>query len=139
MAWRNLLAVDPKNLDADAELRRFFGSKVVSNVKDPKDARSDCRLHPRRTPEEANIDLGHPQSYGTRSQSPNRTTHPQHPFLVWVCEKCLKTKSKSFSSAEDWKTPRATRGKSGSRLSIRQLGGRLKGNSRAQSDHMVSL
>ena len=30
MAWRNLLSVDPKNLDADAELRRFFGSKVVS-------------------------------------------------------------------------------------------------------------
>ena len=29
MAWRNLLSVDPKNLDADAELRRFFGSKVV--------------------------------------------------------------------------------------------------------------
>ena len=27
---RNLLAIDPKNLDADAELRRFFGSKVVS-------------------------------------------------------------------------------------------------------------
>jgi hypothetical protein len=27
---RNLLSIDPKNLDADAELRRFFGSKVVS-------------------------------------------------------------------------------------------------------------
>lgn len=24
------MSVDPKNLDADAELRRFFGSKVVS-------------------------------------------------------------------------------------------------------------
>lgn len=30
LAFRNLLSVDPKNLDADAELRRFFGSKVVS-------------------------------------------------------------------------------------------------------------
>ena len=30
MTWRTLLSVDPKNLDADAELRRFFGSKVVS-------------------------------------------------------------------------------------------------------------
>jgi len=30
MAFRSLLSVDPKNLDADAELRRFFGSKVVS-------------------------------------------------------------------------------------------------------------
>jgi hypothetical protein len=30
MAFRNLMSVDPKNLDADAELRRFFGSKVVS-------------------------------------------------------------------------------------------------------------
>jgi hypothetical protein len=30
MAFRNLLSVDPKNLDSDAELRRFFGSKVVS-------------------------------------------------------------------------------------------------------------
>lgn len=29
MTWRTLLSVDPKNLDADAELRRFFGSKVV--------------------------------------------------------------------------------------------------------------
>jgi hypothetical protein len=29
MAFRNLLSVEPKNLDADAELRRFFGSKVV--------------------------------------------------------------------------------------------------------------
>lgn len=29
MAFRALLSVDPKNLDADAELRRFFGSKVV--------------------------------------------------------------------------------------------------------------
>lgn len=28
---RNLLSIDPKNLDADAELRRFFGSKVVSD------------------------------------------------------------------------------------------------------------
>ena len=27
---RNLLSIEPKNLDADAELRRFFGSKVVS-------------------------------------------------------------------------------------------------------------
>ena len=32
MAFRNLLSVDPKNLDADAELRRFFGSKVVSSL-----------------------------------------------------------------------------------------------------------
>ncbi|KAL1410047.1 hypothetical protein Q8F55_004049 [Vanrija albida] len=32
LAFRNLLSVDPKNLDADAELRRFFGSKVVSIV-----------------------------------------------------------------------------------------------------------
>lgn len=30
LAFRNLLSVDPKNLDSDAELRRFFGSKVVS-------------------------------------------------------------------------------------------------------------
>ncbi|KAK4684026.1 transcription factor 25, partial [Tremellales sp. Uapishka_1] len=28
---RNLLSVDPKNLDADAELRRFFGSKVIAS------------------------------------------------------------------------------------------------------------
>jgi hypothetical protein len=32
MTWRNLLSVDPKNLDADAELRRFFGSKVVGRL-----------------------------------------------------------------------------------------------------------
>lgn len=32
MAFRNLLSVDPKNLDSDAELRRFFGSKVVSQT-----------------------------------------------------------------------------------------------------------
>lgn len=31
MAWRNLLSVDPKNLDPDAELRRFFGSKVIAS------------------------------------------------------------------------------------------------------------
>ncbi|WWC65095.1 uncharacterized protein I303_107709 [Kwoniella dejecticola CBS 10117] len=31
MAFRNLLSVDPKNLDADAELRRFFGSKVIAS------------------------------------------------------------------------------------------------------------
>ncbi|OCF31778.1 cytoplasmic protein [Kwoniella heveanensis BCC8398] len=31
MAFRNLLSVDPKNLDADAELRRFFGSKVITS------------------------------------------------------------------------------------------------------------
>lgn len=31
MAFRSLLSVEPKNLDADAELRRFFGSKVVSS------------------------------------------------------------------------------------------------------------
>lgn len=30
MNFRGLLSVEPKNLDADAELRRFFGSKVVS-------------------------------------------------------------------------------------------------------------
>lgn len=30
LGLRQLLSVDPKNLDADAELRRFFGSKVVS-------------------------------------------------------------------------------------------------------------
>lgn len=29
LGLRQLLSVDPKNLDADAELRRFFGSKVV--------------------------------------------------------------------------------------------------------------
>lgn len=29
LGFRQLLAVYPKNLDADAELRRFFGSKVV--------------------------------------------------------------------------------------------------------------
>jgi hypothetical protein len=29
-AFRSLLSVEPKNLDADLELRRFFGSKVVS-------------------------------------------------------------------------------------------------------------
>ena len=34
MTWRTLLSVDPKNLDADAELRRFFGSKVVSIMHD---------------------------------------------------------------------------------------------------------
>ncbi|ORY20750.1 transcriptional repressor TCF25-domain-containing protein [Naematelia encephala] len=32
MAFRNLLSVDPKNLDADAELRRFFGSKVIAST-----------------------------------------------------------------------------------------------------------
>lgn len=32
LAFRNLLSVDPKNLDADAELRRFFGSKVVRHL-----------------------------------------------------------------------------------------------------------
>ncbi|WWC92247.1 uncharacterized protein L201_007201 [Kwoniella dendrophila CBS 6074] len=31
MAFRNLLSVDPKNLDAEAELRRFFGSKVIAS------------------------------------------------------------------------------------------------------------
>ncbi|EIW69934.1 hypothetical protein TREMEDRAFT_38605 [Tremella mesenterica DSM 1558] len=31
IALRNLLSVDPKNLDADAELRRFFGSKVIAS------------------------------------------------------------------------------------------------------------
>ncbi|WRT70652.1 uncharacterized protein IL334_007650 [Kwoniella shivajii] len=31
MAFRNLLSVDTKNLDADAELRRFFGSKVIAS------------------------------------------------------------------------------------------------------------
>ncbi|CAD6590415.1 MAG: hypothetical protein TREMPRED_005726, partial [Tremellales sp. Tagirdzhanova-0007] len=31
MTFRNLLSVDPKNLDADAELRRFFGSKVIAS------------------------------------------------------------------------------------------------------------
>ncbi|WVR08578.1 hypothetical protein IAU60_005633 [Kwoniella sp. DSM 27419] len=31
MAFRSLLSVDPKNLDADAELRRFFGSKVIAS------------------------------------------------------------------------------------------------------------
>ena len=29
---RTLLAVDPKNLDADAELKRFFGAKVVASA-----------------------------------------------------------------------------------------------------------
>lgn len=29
LGFRQMLAVDPKNLDADAELKRFFGSKVV--------------------------------------------------------------------------------------------------------------
>ncbi|KAL7422905.1 hypothetical protein Q5752_002202 [Cryptotrichosporon argae] len=32
LAFRNLLSVDPKNLDADAELRRFFGSKVIASA-----------------------------------------------------------------------------------------------------------
>ncbi|WWD20668.1 hypothetical protein CI109_105144 [Kwoniella shandongensis] len=32
MPFRNLLSVDPKNLDADAELRRFFGSKVIAST-----------------------------------------------------------------------------------------------------------
>ena len=31
LAFRQLLSVDPKNLDADAELRRFFGSKVIAS------------------------------------------------------------------------------------------------------------
>jgi hypothetical protein len=30
LGFRQMLSVDPKNLDADAELKRFFGSKVVS-------------------------------------------------------------------------------------------------------------
>ncbi|WVN89752.1 uncharacterized protein L203_104982 [Cryptococcus depauperatus CBS 7841] len=30
IAFRSLLSVDPKNLDADVELRRFFGSKVIT-------------------------------------------------------------------------------------------------------------
>ncbi|KLT44840.1 DUF654-domain-containing protein [Cutaneotrichosporon oleaginosum] len=32
MAFRSLLSIDPKNLDADAELRRFFGSKVIAGA-----------------------------------------------------------------------------------------------------------
>ncbi|KAE8541405.1 hypothetical protein D1P53_002764 [Cryptococcus gattii VGV] len=35
MRFRNLLSVDPKNLDADAELRRFFGSKVIASSAQP--------------------------------------------------------------------------------------------------------
>ncbi|TYJ53218.1 hypothetical protein B9479_006141 [Cryptococcus floricola] len=35
LAFRNLLSVDPKNLDADAELRRFFGSKVIASSAQP--------------------------------------------------------------------------------------------------------
>ncbi|WVQ85913.1 hypothetical protein IAT38_008081 [Cryptococcus sp. DSM 104549] len=35
MVFRNLLSVDPKNLDADAELRRFFGSKVIATTSTP--------------------------------------------------------------------------------------------------------
>ncbi|XAO22280.1 hypothetical protein I312_101049 [Cryptococcus bacillisporus CA1280] len=35
MKFRNLLSVDPKNLDADAELRRFFGSKVIASSAQP--------------------------------------------------------------------------------------------------------
>jgi hypothetical protein len=61
---RQLLSVDPKNLDADAELRRFFGSKVVrvafGIVIPPPDASTDrgrqtldpaccARLHPVET------------------------------------------------------------------------------------------
>ncbi|BEI81465.1 hypothetical protein CcaverHIS002_0206250 [Cutaneotrichosporon cavernicola] len=30
MAFRSLLSIEPKNLDADAELRRFFGSKIIA-------------------------------------------------------------------------------------------------------------
>ncbi|GMK54602.1 hypothetical protein CspeluHIS016_0111880 [Cutaneotrichosporon spelunceum] len=35
MAFRSLLSVEPKNLDADAELRRFFGSKVIAAATTP--------------------------------------------------------------------------------------------------------
>ncbi|OWZ80850.1 cytoplasmic protein [Cryptococcus neoformans Bt85] len=39
MSFRNLLSVDPKNLDADAELRRFFGSKVIASTAQPSKRR----------------------------------------------------------------------------------------------------
>lgn len=32
LRFRSLLSVDPKQLDADAELRRFFGSKVIASA-----------------------------------------------------------------------------------------------------------
>lgn len=57
LGFRQMLSVDPKNLDADAELKRFFGSKVV-------------RLYPSpvRTP-----------TLMSNNTSPNGRYRPYHP------------------------------------------------------------
>jgi hypothetical protein len=76
--FRNLLAVEPKNLDADAELRRFFGSKVVCPPS-PKSLSLNYKLNFRyrpRKPQQKVVEVVHLQNYAIRSLNPDRLIHP---------------------------------------------------------------
>lgn len=45
MLNRNLLAIDTRNLDPDAELRKFFGSKVIATAAPGSSKRSLIKTH----------------------------------------------------------------------------------------------
>lgn len=77
LAFRTLLSVEPKNLDADAELRRFFGSKVVSHL-DIVPQLTHRLLRPHQQAETAG--MRPPSQRGaTRWPSPSRRTLRQSP------------------------------------------------------------
>jgi hypothetical protein len=81
LGFRQLLSVDPKNLDADAELRRFFGSKVVSSL---YTYNAHCRsLH--RPPDPSPTAPRHLPSFATPSRNQNQRIHPRH---RWPASEC---------------------------------------------------
>lgn len=134
---RNLLSVDPKNLDADAELRRFFGSKVVST--NPitftiADFNYHYRLPQQLNP--INVALASYLSFATQYPNPNPSIRQRHRFPDLWCEKCWMkrwTSSIGDEGVSNW-----IKAKSGLRLSMLVSGEKSRGSSWEPSSLMVS-
>ncbi len=125
---RNALSVDSKNLDADAELRRFFGSKVVGVfVASTCQAHHDCRSPHLLNQVLIVIAQRLLQSFDIPSPSPNPAILLQHLSLDSECANLRTKRWMSCTSGEGlswW-----MRGRSGLLSSIRDRGERWKGSS----------